>query len=266
MLTKQDLKIKYGDDIVFLFKGDEPFTEINNHPAGMLIERDGKVMCYECGKWFKSLGRHISTHRMKLDEYKEKYGFNKNCGLCSKEVSFNASERFTDMHKKGIIKPPTGELLCKAREKANLARIGTKTTMQYKNQHDTCPEQLRKRMELLVSKFGETVTVKEARTFDYGLVTRAKEYEGGWNKFKESFGIKINEINKKTKDIADLIYDIRRFVISSNRLPWYGKKQVVLDGFPHIKGTYKNYFGSYRKAWLHCGLKRESRNFWLTVD
>ena len=39
------------------------------------LENDGvRVMCHECGQWYKSLTRHLSKHDLTTREYKIKHG------------------------------------------------------------------------------------------------------------------------------------------------------------------------------------------------
>ena len=50
-------------------------------------------MCEICHKWFAGLGYHIAqTHNMTADEYKVKFGLEKNKCLCVKRISNKLSE------------------------------------------------------------------------------------------------------------------------------------------------------------------------------
>jgi transposase len=50
------------------------------------IREDG-VVCLECGVLLLALARHITRHGMTLDDYKEKWGYNKGRGLVAPSVS-----------------------------------------------------------------------------------------------------------------------------------------------------------------------------------
>lgn len=268
MITKQDLKLKHGDDIIFLFKGDEPFTEAHGAPAGMLIERDDKVLCYECNQWFAKLGGHLKTHNMTVDEYKEKYGFNKSSGLCSKKVSTQLSSKAHSHWKTGKFQILPERMV--GLEKGRLKQPRKdKKTIQVKNRHNTCPEQLAMRMRMLIFKFGKDVTLAQAKTCDFGLAGIAQTH-GGWNAFKKKYGKMVYGISGKEREMkmAELIYEMRLFVNKHNRLPWYKKKYDTkpLYDFPYSEGDYREYFGSKRKAWVACGIEHISKGWWETIN
>lgn len=44
-------------------------------PAGVQPEREGSLLCRECGQWVRHLGRHLSHgHRMRMEAYQRAYG------------------------------------------------------------------------------------------------------------------------------------------------------------------------------------------------
>lgn len=50
--------------------------------------REKSVICCECGKSFKVLTkRHIASHGMTVEEYKEKYGYKKGTSLVAKSLA-----------------------------------------------------------------------------------------------------------------------------------------------------------------------------------
>ncbi|NLY41800.1 MAG: MucR family transcriptional regulator [Desulfovibrionales bacterium] len=50
--------------------------------------REKSVLCCECGKSFKVLTkRHISTHGLTVEEYKEKWGYKKGTSLVAKSLA-----------------------------------------------------------------------------------------------------------------------------------------------------------------------------------
>ncbi len=74
-MTEQRIKEIWGQDVNLLFKGSEPFTEIEKDvPAGVILtNKEGKINCYICKKWFDSLGTHLRKHNLTAREYKIKY-------------------------------------------------------------------------------------------------------------------------------------------------------------------------------------------------
>lgn len=266
MLTIEQIKEELGKDITFLFKGNEPFTEKKNNlgeskPLGCLIEKEGKIQCYECGKWFERLGIHTKSHKMKVSEYKEKWGFNKSAGLCSREMSRKQSEiarNIEHINTKGL---EIGH--SKVKEFAQ----NRKYSIQNRNKRNTCPAQMLKRLELLIIKFGENFSENEARAIDSGLVSWVKYNFGSFNKLKTKMGFATN-LKCVKKDDADLIYDIREYVKLNNELPFYynnydgHKIGHTKNGFNHSYKLYQIHFGSIKKAWEHCGIRstHQSKN------
>lgn len=55
---------------------------------------DGKVKCEECGKYFHRVACHVNkVHGMNAEEYKQKYGYSLNKGLCSLTSSLLTSKQ-----------------------------------------------------------------------------------------------------------------------------------------------------------------------------
>ena len=249
-ITIKQLKEEHGDNITFLFKGQEPFTpDQNGNPLGVLIERNGKIMCYECGKWFKSISSHLRSHNITAMEYKIKYGFNLSTGLCTKKISNEIRNRIISNGNR----PPKLTLeQCSFAGKKHKKRF---PSMQYKNSRPnggTCPEQIKERIRLLIAMYGKGVTEAQARITDMGAVCWAYKYHGGWNKMRESIGLEKTKMHRRCE--AELIYDIREYVKENNSLPYFRGKPI--NGFKHGVCSYVKKWGSMTKAYLHCGIQR----------
>ena len=266
MLTKE-IENRLGKDITFLFKGNEPYTPIKNPkgedvPGGTLIEKNGKVQCYECGKWFKSVGSHVKEHGMTVREYKEKYGYNFKAGLCSKETSGKYSKEALQRIKSGSL-PTFSKGCANGGPKGGTCRKIIQ--LQRQNKRNTCPAQYEERLKLLVAKFGPSFTQKQCDEFDRGLGHWIYEKHGNLTKFKKKFKLTPNE-EKIKKDDADLIYDLRKYVEDMGRLPWKTRESMRrLDNFPHSIICYRNSWGATRKAWLHCGIRRVGKD-WEVIN
>jgi predicted transcriptional regulator len=60
--------------------------------------REKSVICLECGKSFKVLTkRHIGSHGMTSEEYKEKYGYKKNSSLIAKGLARDRRKKMQEM-------------------------------------------------------------------------------------------------------------------------------------------------------------------------
>lgn len=272
MITNNELFKKYGNDIVFLFKGNEPYSEAHGYPAGVLIEKDNKVLCYECEEWMVMIGGHINKkHDLSIIEYKEKYGFNKHAPLCSKQHSQALSEASKLVREK---KPWLKSLARKSLEqgvktntlrgRAGDPRVGVGHTMQKSNNRNTCPEQMIQRLKLMQAKFGENVGLNIIRQYDPGLDMYGRRHYGSFNKWKEAIGMKIDTSSKK-KEISDLIYDLRNFIKTYGYLPWDSITKERLHGFPHSIVPYEREWGGFARASFVCGITREDGG-WLTCS
>jgi predicted transcriptional regulator len=60
--------------------------------------RERSVTCLECGKPFRVLTkRHIGQHGMSTEEYKEKYGYEKNAPLIAKNLARERRKKMQEM-------------------------------------------------------------------------------------------------------------------------------------------------------------------------
>jgi len=68
------------------YQGSYPDEFYGN--VGVLLEKDGKVQCHICGRWFIELGRHTSTkHKVSADEYRAYFGLACGRALCPQSLS-----------------------------------------------------------------------------------------------------------------------------------------------------------------------------------
>lgn len=255
-MNEEDIKEIYGDDVIILFKGSAPFTELTPHiPAGVVLENsEGKVICYECKDAFESLGKHlIFKHNMTGLEYKEKHGFNRKTPLCSRSLSAKLSE-----YALNNIEPIKERMLQARKETAkdNPGNKGIKKSVQSMNSRNTCPEQVLARVKLIIAKFGEDVDFRTVERHDPGLGELCQKRFGSWNQTKIALDITPNESNKR-KDNADLIYDLRKFVTTNRMMPWYKGERT--SDFSHSRRAYLRHFGSMSKVRLICGIRGTAR-------
>jgi predicted transcriptional regulator len=60
--------------------------------------REKSVICLECGKSFKVLSkRHLTTHGMTPQEYKEKWGYRKGAALIAKSLARQRRKKMREM-------------------------------------------------------------------------------------------------------------------------------------------------------------------------
>lgn len=255
VLTNNDLYKKYGDDIVFLFKGDEPYVRQNGFAAGVLIEKNNKVMCNECEEWFKSIGSHLKKrHSMTSAKYKEKYGFNRKAPLCSASHSRNLREKQLrvmsdpDSRKKAFEALAQGHIT-----QSKNGRKYSKKRMQGLNIRNACPEQMKQRFKLAQAVLGKKIPLNQLRQYDSGLENYGVRHFGSWNKFKKSLGVEIDTSSYKIEK-AKLIYALRDYVKRYKSLPWNMTTKNAENDFPYSMAPYITRWGSYTRAAFACGI------------
>jgi len=79
-------------------------AELNNDPKKAIKEKS--VVCLECGKSFKVLTKkHLASHGLTSEEYREKYSYKKGTPLIAKSLSKARRKKMQEMQlwtKKGI--------------------------------------------------------------------------------------------------------------------------------------------------------------------
>lgn len=267
MIDLEGIRGLYGEDITLLFKGQEPFVEIRKGiPAGVLVEnKDGKIICYLCNEWFDNLGPHLRSHKITNNKYREDFGFDRKTALCSRRFSNILSEK----GRLSFIEDAGDRIrtMSKLRRKIKGRPKGSEERSQSKNRRNTCEEQIKARMDLLMNKFGNEISLRKVRKVDSGLAQYAYRHHGSWNNFVKQSGLEPNLTSKK-KNRADLIYDLREYVSTYESSPWANGHdengirftENKLNGFPHSVQPYLREFGSRRKLWQFCGIVKESGN------
>lgn len=60
--------------------------------------KQNSIVCVECGKIFKILGKkHLATHGLTPNEYREKYGYKKGTALVCKSLAKQRKEKMASM-------------------------------------------------------------------------------------------------------------------------------------------------------------------------
>lgn len=61
---------------------------------GVLEERDGLMLCHECGRWYRSVGSHLAQgHGITAREYRRRHGIPARFPLLVAEIADEQSER-----------------------------------------------------------------------------------------------------------------------------------------------------------------------------
>lgn len=131
----------------------EPLMPVpDGHGYLGVVLQDGNrqlIQCHKCGEWLKKLGsKHLVKDGFKDHlEYKSKYSLYLGEGLVADETSLNLTRNFiTIKQQQGLRKGNTAE----ARSKSTETNIISRSSLQWKNKHGNCPEQLKSRMRQFI--------------------------------------------------------------------------------------------------------------------
>lgn len=91
---------KVSQGIRAVAEGEQPVEQNREEMAleGRKSVKERSVTCLECGKNFKVLTkRHLATHGMSTDNYREKWGLKKGTALVSKALQRERRKKMNDM-------------------------------------------------------------------------------------------------------------------------------------------------------------------------
>lgn len=255
-------EIETQEDIENLYKNgsNAPYQALKEGMfgyTGLLLSRksDGKVQCHICGKWFQILDPHVRIkHKMSSYRYKKTFGFPKLFPLCSKRYSGERSDVANENIKKGKLKfiktVKSRKRFKNERKRIRSTKKGMKS-MSYQNKHNTCKDQLLRRIHVLADELGHFPSWRETSRIDASLAQGIRRKYGRWNRFKK---IETEE-------------DLKRFhrSLSSDRILFLLKKYVKENGrIPKVKDfradngycsytAIRDHFGSWNRALQMAG-------------
>lgn len=217
---------------VTLYNYKEPLMKFSKgfgYQGVLLFEgKTDKIQCHFCGKWFHQLPRHLKYgHDMSAAEYKNEVGLIQTSALISEKVrekmmASGLNERLQNLRNQGRVKTRT--LSKETREKIRQGLIRAGNTMEYKNIHGTCPEQLIDRLLTLYKQQGKTPATRtipfyEALLKTFGTYKRACEVAGiTFPDPSEHLTRSRDRRQIPLEEISNFIYD---FYTKKLRLPTY---------------------------------------------
>lgn len=247
------ISIFNDEEIETVFKVEMPIEPIKDGHGflGVILRNkvDDTIQCHICGEWFKLLSQHISgKHKIKVLEYRYKYGLPLSYPLCSKSYSANSSKN--GLKNKNWLKKMTPE-----RARAQQAKVGKKAFRWAKhspaktNMLGACDEQLQKRFTIIADTLGHEPGYREIEEHDPPLMPLIRNRYGNLNKFRETFGFEVHKKNKKCEySDGNLLGLIREFVLKNKRIP------TSRDCKSPSCSVYRRRFGSWNKAVLKAGV------------
>jgi len=250
--TLADIQKKYGDSVYPLYKEQmhEPYMENDNGGyEGVVLYDDNKdlVRCDECGVWKQDLNRHLTIHKMTVEDYKEKYELLRGTPLISKRLSEIRRETALNNIKTGRVKSPTAEVQYKAA--LSPKRLGRTYRTQHKNKYALCEAQIEARLQVVLKQSGrEELTSADVWKYDNKLRATLISRYGSLEEFCSQHKITKNQGYLD----AEVIGMLRSWVLTNKKIP----TQIVIrkeTTLPSIHTVVKH-FGSWRRAKMMAGL------------
>src|SRR3990167_104412 len=247
--TLTDIHRKYGDSVYPLYKDEmhAPYMEDQNSKGGylgivLLDEKEDKIKCEECGKWFTSLGQHVNknkrAHPLTPNEYKQKHGLL----LSTPLVSIGLSNKLSKAGAKGLWlrEVDYGKLIEGAQKwraqnmdklKAHAAALsGHRSSYQSKNKVGLCEAQMAARYLVVMHQVGWNPGIKTLKKHDSSLAVALLAKYGSMTKARKALKLPTemdynNQLsmqpnhNNPRLDDAKMIADLRTFIGQYKRLP-----------------------------------------------
>ena len=173
----------------------EPLTKIEGGYGylGTLAQTsDGsKAQCHICGELYYNLGAHIfNTHQMKAAEYREKFQLGKRTPLCSDLASREYKERALALWNRKTPEEQEQQKRIMQEAAAQARRIGHRRSLEEKNKHGMCPDQLLEKIRVLADKLGRSPTAQEFRIeYKHRFLCTIERTFGSWNAAKAQLGL-----------------------------------------------------------------------------
>lgn len=154
--------------------------------------KDGsKVQCHICGELYYNLGAHIfNTHQMKAREYREKFQLGLRTPLCSDQASREYKERALKLWNSKSPEEQEHQKNLMREAAAQAVRIGHTRSLEEKNRHGMCPDQLLEKIRLVADKLQKNPTAEDFRSeYSRRYLDSITRTFGSWNQAKAQLGL-----------------------------------------------------------------------------
>lgn len=231
-MTNADI-FKTGD-IETLYKAEPPLMPNNNGNGFMGVilhnKNTGKVRCDVCTNWFGALPAHINkAHQINADQYRKMFSLKKRVALCGRKLSEAKSDSWAQIWDS----PKRKEILLKNMAlgrkkftedkrfalKRNKEMVNGFKSLQHKNEHALCPEQIKSRYYIVWNQCGGPPRDKDLKMFDPSLRMGIYRHFGTLNKYRKTIG--VPEVARSEQKYSDeqIIAGLRNFYIKNHRVP-----------------------------------------------
>jgi hypothetical protein len=154
------------------------------------------LMCNECGKFFKRLHtKHLVKHRLTIDDYRKKYGYQKTTWMVADQESINISKKI--LGKAHSIHFNT-EVMKTRRENHAIAISNWKATWENSNERQnrlgTCIAQIWERLKNYIERFWRPPTCNAMWDDGKALYSLLKHRYGDVNVWFKQYWLPIKKL------------------------------------------------------------------------
>lgn len=205
----------FGENILTLKNYKEPLKKIPRNLGfgwyGTLAASvdDGKIQCHVCGQFMEVLPGHIwNTHKMKVREYREKFGLAYTTALVSEQQRMKLKEKTLEWLK-GMTPDELEDYKQGLRErgrKTGLSSRGTKgltKTTEAMNKDGSCPDQTLDAIRKVKEEIGHVPSKRDflEHTKSQRYIHLAYKHFGSWKKAIEMCKFGKDEVLIKSKGV-----------------------------------------------------------------
>lgn len=240
-----------------LFKAVEPFMHdpSGNGYVGVIMydDKEDKMQCHECGKYYSALFAHISAaHKEPPDRYRIRHELPMGIGLCSKGISKQRRIRaYAQIAEKSVFGRNAGHFSDVSRAKRKFKRANKMKFVARDNRHGLCTEQMKARYAIVKNLVGRHPSLDELKKYDARLAAAMRRKHGGVMNFRKIHGIPQIMNGARTSDLTIAAF-LRKQSFSLRRAP---RPKDVRAGSEVSRDTIYSHFGSWRAALIFAGLK-----------
>ena len=195
------------------------------------------IQCHLCGNLYEYLNQHLRRdHKMKVAEYKEKFGLAQKTALIGERARKIATETAMRLIKEGKMNPIAQ--FKKGHKKTNKNRHGW--NLERRNKRGSCPEQTITAIQQIAKLLGHTPSCKEYDTYskDYRLPARQTVvyHFGSWQNAVSLAGLTPNLATSQGEAMwtkQTVIRALQNFYLKHSKTPTSSDFRRGIVGPPH---------------------------------
>lgn len=224
----------------------------------MQTKEKDKVQCHICGKMFGHLGFHVkTTHKTTSKDYRNKFGLAKDTSLTSETTREKLLAQYLKIPQetRDAWRKKGQETFKRKNKEAggSLNKGGYKWSLEYKNKHGSCPDQILDQIKQFNVKFGRAPSIDDfvlEHPKGVRYVYLAKRTFGSWSNAVSKAGLEVRKAETEGQvyrrwDKDELIEMLQIFTKENRRIPRYTDCKYGI--LPTI-GVFQNAFGGLAKA------------------